>query len=112
MNYESLVYDISDSKIMCLRYSLFNSQPTQTVENEQQIINHTVPNLDMNQRSAMQFPLNMNLYKTLVQPESSLEASGLPVRDFNPDLHHCNVDILTPSKPSSSHARYFKNESV
>lgn len=110
MNFEDLIYNFPDSKKMCLRYYLFNPQLTQIMENEQQNITHTVPNL--NQQRAMQFPLNMNFDKMTGQQESSFVASQLPVSHCNPNLQHLNVDILTPSKPSSSHARYFKNEPV
>lgn len=110
MNFEALIYNFPDSKKMCLRYYLFNPQLTQMMENDQQNITHTVPNL--NQQRAMQFPLNMNFDKMTGQQESSFVASRLPVSYCNPNLQHLNVDILTPSKPSSSHARYFKNEPV
>lgn len=105
MKFQALIYNIPDSKKMCLIYYLFNSQLTQMMENEQQNINHTVPSLDVNQQRAMQFPVNMSFDRMTEQQESCFGASRLPVSYCN----H-NVDILTPSKPSSSHARYFKNE--
>lgn len=108
----TMFWSIYSSRVLESPQAMENSnvKPTQMMENKQQIINHRVPNLDMNQQSAMQFSPNMNFNKTLVQPGSSLEASRLPVEDFNPDLHHCNVGILTPSKPSSSHASHFQQQ--
>ncbi|XP_058201049.1 transcriptional corepressor LEUNIG-like isoform X1 [Rhododendron vialii] len=102
----TIFWDIYSSRELARPQAMENStvKLTQMMENEQQNITHTVPNL--NQQRAMQFPLNMNFDKMTGQQESSFVASQLPVSYCNPSLQHLNVDILTPSKPSSSHARH------
>ncbi|KAE9452567.1 hypothetical protein C3L33_15532, partial [Rhododendron williamsianum] len=106
----TIFWDIYSSRELARPQAMENStvKLTQMMENEQQNITHTVPNL--NQQRAMQFPLNMNFDKMTGQQESSFVASQLPVSYCNPNLQHLNVDILTPSKPSSSHASQFQQQ--